>query len=153
MNIIINENYEIKSISHCADKKYDLSELWFYIPNIFNCCSIYISLSQGSLIDIIPLQFIKTHNSHKVYKFNYSNRLRIPSGVANFKIMLVDQNNNCNISVNGIDIDILVDNYDISHKLSIIKELETSIQGLYEKIVSITNMNIEMYEKLNKDGD
>lgn len=149
LNILINEDYSIKTTQFESKKVYDLSELLFFIPNIFNCCSIFILITDSvGVNDIIPLQFTGNYKNYKNYKINYSNSIRIKSGKIKIKILLIDsQTNELNVS-ECFYCDICIDNYKIAHHLVITNELNTNIKNIYDKILRLTEINTDIYDNI-----
>ena len=91
--------------------------------------------------------------THKKYRITYTNPIRISSGEAEIKVLLLDIENNysCIISDNLI-CNINIDNYKIAHQTVISEQFGNSIKTMYEKINQLTEMNINIYEKM-KEGE
>lgn len=153
VNIILDDNFTIRVTKLVDDKQYDFSELQFYIPNTFNDSYICVYIiGDNKIAEIIPLQFVSNYNSYKIYKISYNNKIRISSGKISLKIIVISDNI-CTQSVNSVDLQIIVDSYNISHKLLVMKEFEKYIQTMYEKILNLTNLNIKISEDLLKGSD
>ncbi len=151
MNIILNEDYTLRTTNMSQSKIYDLSDINFFIPNKFNSCNVFTILTNSvGLTEIIPLNFIENSNSHKKYKVTYSNSIRVDSGEIEIKIVLVDLNSHevCISSGNKLICNITVDNYKIARQVAITNELSLLVSDLYKKIEQMTEMNIDIYEKI-----
>lgn len=150
MNIILNEDFTLKTTKMDKLSEYDLSDINFYIPNVFNSCNCFLCLTSDSgLIDIMPIEFIGNSLSYKKYKVTYSNPIRIKSGKTEIKIILVDSNNHsvCISSGDNLFCNLKIDNYKICHQIAMIDELNLSMKNMYHKMQELTKMNIDIYEK------
>ena len=151
MNIILNEDYSLRTTNMSQSKIYDLSDINFFIPNKFNSCNVFTILTNSvGLTEIIPLNFIENSHSYKKYKVTYTNSIRVDSGVVEIKIILIDLNNR-DIFISCGDrlfCNIAVENYKIARQLAITNELNTTIHELYKKIEQMTEMNIDIYERI-----
>lgn len=151
MNVILNEDYTLRTTKMSQSESYDLSDINFFIPNKFNSCNVFIVLINSvGLTDIIPLNFIENSHSYKKYKITYSNSIRVDSGEIEIKIVLVDSNGREVYISSGDKLfcNITVDNYKIARQVAITNELSLSVYELYKKIEQMTEMNIDIYEKI-----
>ena len=151
MNIILDEDYSLRATKMSQSELYDLSDINFFIPNKFNSCNVFTILTNSvGLTEIIPLNFIENSNSYKKYKVTYSNSVRVDSGEMEIKIVLVDSNSHevCISSGDKVICNITVDNYKIAHQVATTNELSSLVSDLYKKIERMTEMNIEIYEKM-----
>ena len=151
MNIILDEDYSLRATKMSQSELYDLSDINFFIPNKFNSCNVFTILTNSvGLTEIIPLNFIENSNSHKKYKVTYSNSIRVDSGEIEIKIVLVDLNSHevCISSGNKVICNITVDNYKIAHQVATTNELSSLVSDLYKQIERMTEMNIDIYEKI-----
>lgn len=149
-NILLNEDYSIRTTKLNQTDIYDISKLLFYIPNTFNNMNVFILLKDSiGMVDIIPLQYSGNQSSYKIYKVNYSNQVRIKSGTVTLSIITFNhKNNSCSISTGNIEFNISVENYKIGHQLAISQELNLYIKDVLEKIMKLTDINIDIYEKI-----
>ena len=151
MNVILNEDYTLKTTKMSQSESYDLSDINFFIPNKFNSCNVFVVLINSvGLTEIIPLNFIENSHSYKKYKVTYSNSIRVDSGEIEIKIVLVDSNSHevYISSGNKLICNITVDNYKIAHQVATTNELSSLVSDLYKKIERMTEMNIDIYEKI-----
>lgn len=156
MNVILNEDYSLRTTKMFQSESYDLSDINFFIPNRFNSCNVFIVLINSvGLTEIVPLNFIENSHSYKKYKVTYSNSIRVDSGEVEIKIILVDSNSRevCISSGDKLICNITVDNYKIARQVAITNELNISVHELYKKIEQMTEMNINIYEKIMEVGD
>ena len=152
-NVLLNEDFSIRTTQLNKTETYELSDLLFYVPNVFNCSHIFILLTDSmGMTDIIPLQFIGNHQSHKKYKVSYSNSIRVKSGIVTLQMLIFNSSTHqCNISIDNISLNASIKNYKATHQLAITMELNSFVKDLYDKIVKLTNVNIELYDKIMKE--
>ena len=151
MNIILDEDYSLRATKMSQSELYDLSDINFFIPNKFNSCNVFTILTNSvGLTEIIPLNFIENSHSYKKCKVTYSNSIRVDSGEIEIKIVLVDSNSHevYISSGNKLICNITVDNYKIARYVAITNELSSLVSDLYKKIERMTEMNIDIYEKI-----
>lgn len=151
MNVILNEDCSLRTTRMSHSELYDLSDINFFIPNKFNSCNVFTILTNSvGLTEIIPLNFIENSHSYKKYKVTYSNSIRVDSGEMETKIVLVDSNSHEVYISSGDKVicNITVDNYKIARQVAITNELSLSVYELYKKIEQMTEMNIDMYERM-----
>lgn len=148
-NIILKEDYSIKTVKLNQNEAYDLSDLLFYIPNKFNCSHVFVLLSDSTMIDIVPLHYAENYQAYKIYKMDYSNSIRINSGMVKLKVLLFDEMQMAvSMSNENIEFNAVIDNYKIAHQLAITMELNNAVTDIYNKIMKLTDMNIDIYEKM-----
>lgn len=148
-NIILMDNFNIRTTSFSATSTYGLEELLFYIPNKMNEVNVYVMIvdSAGSK-DIVPLQFVGNHNEHKKYKINHSTSIRIKSGECQLYILTIDSKTNMINTSTKMMIKLTIDNYKLMRQLYVVNELNSAMCGIYEKILNMSEMNVELYEKM-----
>lgn len=148
-NIILMDNLNIRATSFNAKNTYGLEELLFYIPNKMNGVNIYLMvIDAAGTKDIVPLQFVGTHNEYKKYKINYAASIRCKSGACQLHILTVDSKTNSIDTSGKMDIQLNVENYRLMRQLYIVNELNNTMSGMYEKMLQMTEMNIDLYEKM-----
>lgn len=149
-NIILMDNLNIRTTSFNAKSTYGLEELLFYVPTKMNGVNAYVMIvdSTGTK-EILPIQFAGSHNEYKKYKINCSAAIRIKSGPCQIYVLTIDPNTNLINTSTKMDIQISIENYKLMHQLYIVSELNNSVSNMYEKIVNMTEMNIELYEKMS----
>lgn len=155
MNIILNEDNSLRTTKFNSDKTYELSDMNIYIPNDVTYTNIYIVLiNKLGINDIIPLELSERTATHRKYRFTYTNPIRINSGEVEIKLLLIDVDNNYSSIVSDeIKCNINIDNYQICYQTVISEQLGNSIKSMYEKIKQLTEMNIEIYDKIMKGSE
>ena len=90
MNIILNDN-TIRTTKFNEEETYELSDINIYIPNDQKHTNAYIILkNQQGIYDIIPIELVEKTTTHKKYRITYTNPIRISSGEAEIKVLLLD---------------------------------------------------------------
>ena len=155
MNIILNEDNSLRTTKFNSDKTYELSDMNIYIPNDVTHTNIYIVLvNKLGINDIIPLELSERTATHKKYRFTYTNPIRINSGEVEIKLLLIDVDNNYSAIISdNLKCNINIDNYQICYQTVISEQLGNSIKSMYEKIKQLTEMNIEIYDKIIKESE
>lgn len=155
MNIILNEDNSLRTTKFNSDKTYELSDMNIYIPNDVTYTNIYIVLiNKLGINDIIPLEIVERTTTHRKHRFTYTNPIRINSGEVEIKLLLIDVDNNYSSIVSDeIKCNINIDNYQICYQTVISEQLGNSIKSMYEKIKQLTEMNIEIYDKIMKGSE
>lgn len=149
-NIILMDNLNIRATSFNAKSTYGLEELLFYIPTKMNGVNVYVMIvDSAGTKDILPVQFAGSHNEYKKYKINHSASIRTKSGPCQIYILTIDSRTNIINTSTKMDIQISIENYKLMRQLYIVNELNNSVGSMYEKILSMTEMNIELYEKMS----
>lgn len=155
MNIILNEDNSLRTTKFNSDKTYELSDMNFYIPNDVTYTNIYIVLiNKLGINDIIPLELSERTATHNKYRFTYTNPIRINSGDVEVKLLLMDVNNNYSSIVSGdLACSVNIDNYRIAYQTIISEQVSNNVAKTYDKIKELTEMNIEIYEKVLKGSE
>jgi hypothetical protein len=143
------DNFNIRTTSFSAKSTYGLEELLFYIPNKMNEVNVYVMIvDSAGTKDIVPLQFVGNHNEHKKYKINHSTSIRIKSGECQMYILTIDSKTNMINTSTKMMINLSIENYKLMRQLYIVNELNNTMGGIYEKILHMSEMNVELYEKM-----
>ena len=149
-NIILMDNLNIRATSFNAKSTYGLEELLFYIPSKMNGLGVYVMIvDSAGTRDIVPLQFDGIHNEYKKYKINYAASIRSKSGECQMYILTVDSKTNTINTSGKMDIKLSIENYKLMRQLYIVNELNASMGSMYEKMLNMTEMNIDLYEKMS----
>ena len=149
-NIILMDNLNIRATSFNAKNTYGLEELLFYIPTKMNGLGVYLMIVDAAgTRDIVPLHFDGIHNEYKKYKINYSASIRSKSGECQLYILTIDSKTNTINTSGKMDIQLSIENYKLMRQLYIVNELNTSMGSMYEKMLNMTEMNIDLYEKMS----
>lgn len=149
-NIILMDNLNIRATSFNAKSTYGLEELLFYIPSKMNGLGVYLMIvDSAGTRDIVPLQFDGIHNEHKKYKINYAASIRSKSGECQLYILTVDSKTNAINTSGKMSIQLSIENYKLMRQLYIVNELNISMGSMYEKMLNMTEMNIDLYEKMS----
>ncbi|WP_288681624.1 hypothetical protein [uncultured Eubacterium sp.] len=151
-NIVLDENDCIRA-NKLSSGNNDVSDIEFYIPSVFNYNSIKILIfDENNIYDVCSLIKLDERSNYTVCKLDLSSTIRVSSGNMKIGFIRIDVQNHTAYTTNFIDVDLSVDNYAASHLTFVSTELNNSISELYQKIVSMTEMNIEIYDKINKEN-
>lgn len=146
-NIILNEELHI-SATKLQDVN-DIEGLSFYVSKKYANRNICIAITDyRGIFDIIPLTFLKTETNYNVYHIGCKNEIRIRGGECKIIFFIFDKEfENCNAS-KTFSLNLNVENYNLFHHTYISRLLSNDIAAAYDKILKMTNMNIEIYDKM-----
>ena len=146
-NIILNEELHISATK--LQEVNDIESLSFYVSKKYANSNICIAITDSrGIFDIIPLTFLKAETNYKVYHIDCKNKLRIQSGQCKITFFVFDKEfENCCAS-NTFSLDLSVENYNLFRQTYINRELCNEIAITYEKILKMTEINIEIYDKM-----
>ena len=89
-NIILNDR-DIRTVNLYQENEYQLSDLYFYIPNEFDDYTILVILNDSEgLNEICKLQYIEQATNYKIYTFDPFYQLRVQSGEVSIYLLLID---------------------------------------------------------------
>lgn len=151
-NIIINDDLTIRTTQFNVNEVYSLYDLNFYIPTTLSIYKPFVIIEENSsLYDICGLTFDKNNSNYNVYKFEQNQCLRIRTGKCKITIMLIQSGDvQCSKVSKSVEVNLNIDLYKMSHRLYISEQLSSEVTQMYKKILDLTNMNIEMYEKIQE---
>lgn len=149
-NVILNTDLTVRTTK--LQPSNQLDELLFYIPSEYNAFDIFLLLKdENNNSDVIPLIYSKLNNNYKIYTIQCSNELKIRDGLCKVALLMMGvDSGDCRISEYST-IHLKMDKYNVLHKTYISRQLESYVAEMYDKIVQITNMNIEIYERISKE--
>ena len=153
-NIILNDDMQITTTKLTPTDTNELGELSFYVSKKFNEYNIFVALidSQG-VFDIVPLTYSKDAANYKVYCIDCKSELRIQSGKCKITLFAFDTNlQDCKTS-KTLSVNLSIENYNLFHQTYITRKVSNDVANYYNKIVQITNMNIELYDKIMEGAE
>lgn len=149
-NIVLNDKNEIRANKISSDNN-DISEIEFYIPDNYNYDSIKVLIfDKNNIYDICSLVKLDERINYNICKLDFSSTIRISSGECQIGLIRIDVKKHTCYTTNIVDVTLDIKSYSASHLTFVSTELNNSINELYQKIVSMTEMNIEIYDKINK---
>lgn len=150
MNLIIDDSLNVNAPKN-KKGEISLSELNFYVPKKFNSHNISL-LIQDSLgnINICKLDFVKSVYDYKIYVISNTQKLNIKDGKCKCKFILLNIDMSECVITKGIDLNINTYEYKSAYRLYVSKELESSLSSIYKDISELTNINIEIYKKIQE---
>jgi len=142
MNIIFDiKTNNLKTVKFSSDATYNLEDINFYIAN-----------GQGKYVycnikdEVISLQEMISENvNYQKYKISTKEPISIENGRYGLRVLYIGDTD-AGIS-QAVDMNINVDSFNLVSKLSLITEISQDIQSKYNKILEMTQMNIEMYKE------
>ena len=150
-NIILQDGLKVTTTKLSVEDENDLGSLKFYISKKYNLFSVCVAIIDSyGVFDIIPLAFLSDETNYKVYCINCKNATRIKNGKCKMIFFIFDKELQYCRSSESIDIGISTTNYTLLHKTYISKQISDDIASYYDKIVKLTEMNIELYDKITK---
>lgn len=148
-NIVLDDKNEIRANRLSSDNN-DISDIEFYIPVQYNYDSIKVLIfDKDNIYDVCSLIKLDERTNYSVCKLDFSSTIRISSGDCSIGLIRIDIKNHTCYTTNFLDVNLNIKSYLASHLTFISTELNNSISELYQKIVSMTEMNIEIYAKIN----
>nr|DAD59762.1 MAG TPA: hypothetical protein [Bacteriophage sp.] len=148
-NIVLDDKNKIRA-NKLSDVN-DISDIEIYISTQFNYDSIKVLIfDENNIYDVCSLIKLDERMNFHICKLDFSSTIRISNGDCQIGLIRIDVKNHTCYTTNFIDVNLDVKNYAASHLTFVSTELNNSINELYQKIVSMTEMNIEIYDKINK---
>lgn len=151
-NIIkLDNDLNIYTPKLSANNVYDISDLSFYIDNDFNNMSLYVLLiDSNNVSDIVPLTFVDISGNYKIFQLNHTANIRVSSGLIALKIILINKDKVIT-SNESITLNLSVENFAVYHQLFVTRELSENINSIYNKIIEMTKLNIDISEKISQE--
>lgn len=148
-NIILNDDLRISTTKLSTESDNELERLLFYVSKKYNESSVCVAITDCcGVFDIIPLTYLRTDTNYKVYCIDCKNEIRIKSGKCKMIFFVFDkQLQSCKASDN-FTINLNIENYNLFHQTYLNKKVLNEAADYYDKILKMTNMNIEIYNKI-----
>lgn len=147
-NIVLDEKNEIRA--NRLSESNDISEVEFYMPSMYSYDSIKVLIfDKDNIYDVCSLIKLDEKMNYNICKIDFSSTIRISNGDCQVGLIRIDTKNHTCYTTNFVGVNLDVKSYSASHLTFISTELTNSISELYQKIVSMTEMNIELYDKIN----
>ena len=148
-NIVLDDKNKIRA-NKLSDVN-DISDIEIYISTQFNYDSVKVLIfDKDNIYDVCSLIKLDERMNFHICKLDFSSTIRISNGDCQIGLIIIDVKNHTCYTTNFIEVNLDVKNYAASHLTFVSTELNNSINELYQKIVSMTEMNIEIYDKINK---
>ena len=149
-NIILNDT-EIRSVNLYPDTEYQLSDLNFYIPLDYKDYCVYVILNDSvGVNEICKIQCIDQTSNYKIYTFDPLYPLRISSGNTSIYLLLINKDFSNTRITNDLSVLINIDKIKVSHYTLLTEMFSRSLADTYAKNEQLTQLNIEMYNKMLK---
>lgn len=148
-NIIINDDLSVRTTSYDLHKSYPIAELDFFIPVKYSNFKLYVIIKdQNDIIDICDLRYTNTHGNYSCCNISPTQCLRIVTGKSTLYIVLLNIETREIYLTKDVQADIQVEFHKLSHKIYALNELTSEIGTMYEKIVQMSDVNVDIYEKI-----
>lgn len=153
-NIILNDNLDISVTKLNLKQENNINDLTFYISKKYSTHSIYAAFVDDiGNFDIVPLTYMQDATNHKIYNIDCVNEMRIKGGFCKMFLFIFDKKL-CNSKTSkSIVININIETYNLFHQTYLNRKLNNTIAEYYDKIVKMTELNIELYDKITKEAN
>lgn len=161
MNIVLEDN-NLRMVNHNQDESYDLDSLIFYIPIEYKDIAPYLIIKQDSITDVVRLKKITgTNKSYDSYVCDLT-PIKVKSGGCQISLLLLTletERANFVIGTPFVLLNLNIENYSFKYQIYFVESLSRTVSSTYEKIVNlynqiidITKMTIEMISDQEKGG-
>ncbi len=148
-NIIFDGDRKIRFTDMDFSKQYNLNDLRFYLPKDKNIRVLYCLFKddQKSCESIELSETSYDSNTYTCYKTIVEQSFLLNSGNFTLTLFGICESSETVVS-EDFSIKISVDNYNHATKLYWADKVSVSVADYYNKIVQLTNMNIEILSKI-----
>jgi len=150
-NIIFDGDRKIRFTDMDLSKQYDLNDLRFYIPKVKNIRVLHCLFKddQKSYESIELSEIPYDSNTYTCYKVIVEQSFLLDSGDLTLTLFGICESFEAVVS-EDFSINVSVDNYNHATKLYWADKVSVSVADYYNKIVQLTNMNIEILSKIKE---
>ena len=148
-NIIFDGDRKIRFTDMDLSKQYDLNDLRFYIPRDKNIRVLYCLFKddQKTCESIELSETPYDSNTYTCYKAIVEQSFLLDSGNLMLTLFGICKSSETVVS-EVFSVNVNVDNYNHATKLYWADKVSVSVADYYNKIVQLTNMNIEILSKI-----
>lgn len=148
-NIIFDGERKIRFTDMDLSKQYDLNDLRFYLPKDKNVRVLYCLFKddQKSHESIELSEIPYDSNTYTCYKSTIEKSFLLDSGDLTLTIFGICESSETVVS-EDFSINVNADNFNHATKLYWADKVSVSVADYYNKIVQLTNMNIEILSKI-----
>ena len=155
-NIIMTDTGSLRATQFNSTATYNIEDINFYIPQTkaINHQIFLMLKNEKNLYDIVELTKINSNQSGSniLFKVPLKQALRINNENVILNFMLIDSNNSTCSYSQSMKIHIATDNYILARQVYISQQIGQKVQDLYMKILSLTEENRSLFQKIQK-GD
>ncbi|EXG87868.1 hypothetical protein K413DRAFT_4769 [Clostridium sp. ASBs410] len=151
-NIIFDGDRKIRFTDMDLSKQYDLNDLRFYLPKDKNVKVLYCLFKdyQKSHESIELSEIPYDSNTYTCYKSIIEKSFLLDSGDLTLTLFGICESSETIVS-EDFSINVNVDNYNHATRLYWADKVSVSVADYYNKIVQLTNMNIEILSKIKDE--
>ena len=153
LNIIMSENGSLRAPNFNANTKYDIAEINFYIQNSLakdSQCFLIIKNKQG-VLEIIELIQAGSQNGNTLYKLPLNQKIRIHNDTVKISYIIFNNNSNNYILSSSIEMNIIVEKYELARQVYIAHQINIDTANLYAKMVNLAQNVENIYEKIKEE--
>lgn len=151
MNIIYDVNTNsLRAVNHKDGNTESLSEINFYIPKGFNLplyCILRDAFGKENIFKLTPASVQNKNYAAYVISTNNSTINALDKKVQLSLFYFV--NDTVRIS-NALAFDLDYKMYNYASQLSVIRAISQEVAAQYEKVLKLTNLNIDMYKEIEE---
>ncbi len=151
-NIIFDGDRKIRFTDMDLSKQYDLNDLRFYLPKDKNVRVLYCLFKDDQKsFDSIELSEISyDSNTYTCYKSTIEKSFLLESGNLTLTLFGICESSETTVS-EDFSVNVSVDNFNHATRLYWADKVSVSVADYYNKIVQLTNMNIEILSKIKDE--
>lgn len=146
LNIIYDDNKNtLRTTKFSESSQYNLEDILFYVP--LNCETNNYAYINGT--EIVKLELREIATNYRIFSVPLDRSINLENGISTIRLICLDDTE-VSISKNDLTINISVDNYNLGNQLSVIEDLSKDITRKYQKIMELTQMNINIYQDMQE---
>ena len=151
VNVIYRGDKKIDLTSFNKITTYDLTDIRFFIPNTKGLSFLYcVFKDKSGNMDSVELSSVTCEQkNYFCYTFNIEQSLSIKSGELTLFLFGI-YGDNSTIITDEFIINLNVENFNIANQLYLINKLDNNILNYYNKIVQLTEMNVNIISDMKE---
>ena len=155
-NIILSNAGDLRTTQFSFSTVYDIGEVNFYIPTAkANSNQVFLVLKNGrNLREIVELIRSKNETQKSVnalYKLNINSSIRVGDEAVEIYLLLINKETDEYSTSSKLKINLSAENYKIARQAKIVEEVSQKVQEYYTKILVLTEINQELYKKIEEE--
>ena len=155
-NIILGNARVLRTTQFSFSTVYDIGEVNFYIPVAkANSNQVFLVLKNSrNLREIVELIRSKNETQKGVnalYKLNINSSIRVGDEAVEIYLLLINKETDEYSISSKLKINLSAENYKIARQAKIVEEVSQKVQEYYAKILVLTEINQELYKKIEEE--
>jgi c-di-GMP-binding flagellar brake protein YcgR len=146
MKIVYNKNNTLRIIDY--NEKADLADIIFYIPKELNGNFYCRIIDSNNNEDILTLSYSESDKMYNIYNISLDNTIACKEG--NSTLSLLYFNNSQMKSSENFSLVLTYNTFTLGSQINLIEKLSKEISGMYNKIIDLTQMNIDIYKDIKE---